>query len=187
MSETITIDSGLEYTVYAGLETANVYVEAAFGAGADAWRDATDLTKQRALVSATRRFEATKWCGEQASSSQDLAWPRSGLTDIEGDAVADDAIPQEVIDANIELALDIILGTTQANKDAVDANIRRLKADVAEIEYFRASSASKAAFPETVRRLIGRWLCGADEAASIAYGTDGKSNFDNDFDVNQGF
>ena len=66
MSETITIDSGLEYTVYAGLETANVYVEAAFGAGADAWRDATDLTKQRALVSATRRFEGTKWCGEQA-------------------------------------------------------------------------------------------------------------------------
>ena len=189
MSEIITIDSGLEYTVYAGLETSAVYAEGAFGAAADAYRAADDLTKQRASIQATRRFEAANWCGSKTSTSQDLAHPRTGLTDIEGNALSSTSIAQVVIDANIELQMDIVLGTTQGNKDVVDANIRRLKADVAEIEYFRSGEADgQGEFPEAVRRLIGHLLCGkSGDAQTIASGTDGESNFSSDFGFNEGF
>lgn len=46
-----------------------------------------------------------RWQGERTSPSQPLAWPRTGVY-VYGTALADDAIPQSLKDAQIRLALE---------------------------------------------------------------------------------
>ncbi len=130
----------------------------------DEW-DAADLaTKEGSLVSAADMLERQKWQGErfQPRVTNTMDWPRTGLKDQEGeDIVPVDELdfPQFVMDAQCQLALDII--KKPAVLDAADTsnNIKRLKADVAEIEYFDTSRASSGTrFPVMVHELIGEYL-----------------------------
>ena len=50
-----------------------------------------------------------RWQGERTSASQPLAWPRTGVY-VYGTALADDAIPQSLKDAQCRLALDVDAG-----------------------------------------------------------------------------
>ena len=50
-----------------------------------------------------------RWQGERTSPSQPLAWPRTGVY-VYGTALADDAIPQSLKDAQIRLALEADAG-----------------------------------------------------------------------------
>lgn len=50
-----------------------------------------------------------RWHGERTSVSQPLAWPRTGVY-VYGTALADDAIPQSLKDAQCRLALDVDAG-----------------------------------------------------------------------------
>lgn len=51
-----------------------------------------------------------RWQGQRTSPTQPLAWPRTGVY-VYGTLLADDAIPQSLIDAQIRLALDVDAGT----------------------------------------------------------------------------
>lgn len=46
---------------------------------ADAWTDADDLDKDKALVSATRRLDQERWKGTPTATTQSLKWPRYGV------------------------------------------------------------------------------------------------------------
>jgi len=50
-----------------------------------------------------------RWQGSRTSASQPLAWPRTGVY-VYGTALADDAIPQSLKDAQCRLALDVDAG-----------------------------------------------------------------------------
>jgi len=50
-----------------------------------------------------------RWQGSRTSASQPLAWPRTGVY-VYGTALADDAIPQSLKDAQIRLALEADAG-----------------------------------------------------------------------------
>ena len=50
-----------------------------------------------------------RWHGERTSPTQPLAWPRTGVY-VYGTALADDAIPQSLKDAQCRLALDVDSG-----------------------------------------------------------------------------
>ena len=50
-----------------------------------------------------------RWQGERTSPTQPLAWPRTGVY-VYGTALADDAIPQSLKDAQCRLALDVDSG-----------------------------------------------------------------------------
>ena len=69
----------------AGSSSANSYltVAAADGLADDrlgtlAWATATTDNKGRALITATRYLDQLEWLGSRASTTQALAWPRSG-------------------------------------------------------------------------------------------------------------
>ena len=51
-----------------------------------------------------------RWQGVRTSPTQPLAWPRTGVY-VYGTALADDAIPQSLKDAQCRLALDVDAGT----------------------------------------------------------------------------
>ena len=65
-----------------------------------------------ALLTKAMDYLATledRWQGERTSPTQPLAWPRTGVY-VYGTALADDAIPQSLKDAQCRLALDVDAG-----------------------------------------------------------------------------
>ncbi len=187
---TITIGANT-YTVYQSVAEIDVYADAAIGDDADAWRAADEDTKARAGVTATRTLDRQSWQGEKTDESQELAFPRTGLTDADGNAVASDTVPDQVLQANSELALALIGGQPVQNDPASNGLTRKLKAGSAEIEYFRAITTA-ARFPGPVQELIGIWLGGGSASlysGSDATGVDGCTAFgkDNNYDLIRGF
>lgn len=77
-----------------------------------------------------------RWQGERTSTTQPLAWPRTGVY-LYGTAVADDAFPQSLIDAQIRLALDVNAGTNLMPNVGVGASgsVIEKTADVVTVKY----------------------------------------------------
>lgn len=171
------------YQTYADTDAADEYLEADFNASA--WRGATDDEKARALVSATRVLDRVTWAGDKAESDQALAWPR---TDTNIDGVEDDEVPTDIVNASIELANAILIGTDVANQTQAQ-NVKRQAAGSVSIEYFRAFD-DPARFPLSVQELIQRFLGGSTAAilpGAIATGTDKCSDFSRSYEPSQGF
>lgn len=74
------------------------------------WGTATTAEKGRALITATRYLDQLEWIGAKASSTQALAWPRSGASCGDKD-YSDDVIPSEIGYATFDLA-DALLNNT---------------------------------------------------------------------------
>lgn len=89
---------------------------------ASAWSNASVDDQAKALIEATRDLDALPWRGIRATDAQALAFPRDSLVNpdatISDPAVdypyyADDMIPERVLDATCELALEFLkAGTT---------------------------------------------------------------------------
>lgn len=135
-----------------------------------AWTSAVNATKEAALVTATRSIDAVKWNGEKTVVDQDLAFPRTGLTDIDGEELADDAIPQEVLDATCELALAMLVNSAVITAADSGSNIRRVAAGSASVEYFRPVEGTS--FPALVQKLLIHLLGGAGTSGFGVSGSD---------------
>ena len=78
------------------------------------WTDATDDIKERALIMATRFIDSKwEWVGTAVSSSQDLGWPRTGVTYYDETlgsviTIPDDETPLKVKIAVYEQALHLL-------------------------------------------------------------------------------
>jgi len=70
------------------------------------WDGWADDYKDRALITAARLLDRQVWQGEkyQQAPTQAMDWPRSGLTDEEGQAIDETAVPQFIKDAQCEIA-----------------------------------------------------------------------------------
>jgi hypothetical protein len=169
---------------YVDVATADTYFEHAIHAAA--WVAATDELKANALVSATRSLDRQDWEGEKYQESQTLDFPRSGLTDSEGNAVDETLVPQEIKDATCEYGLALIEDPTLAGQSNTGSNIKRLKAGSAEIEYIRGTNGQR--FPTIVFELIGPWLSGTSTySGPFVSGADNETGFSDTFDLNRGY
>jgi len=98
----------------------------------------TDTTAEieGAILRSVGYLNTLKWHGARTNGrSQALAWPRSGVTDCEGNEIASDEIPAELIQAqhiltHAELASPGILSPSGGL-----AVVKREKVDVIEVEY----------------------------------------------------
>lgn len=184
---TVTIGA-TTYTTYSDIADADEYFLAS--TAFSTWDAFTDDQKSRGLVSATRLLDRQVWSGTLTSISPDtgLKWPRTSVTDCEGNAVDEDTIPDEVIEASQLLALYILDGTITTTSNTTQDRTKRLKADTVEIEYFRLEpSVAGGRFPTDVLELIGCFLSSSTQiAGSTSYGTDGTPA-DTDFGVSESF
>ncbi len=95
---------------------------------------------EAALVRATAAIEAlygSRYPGTRTNGrDQSLGWPRKNATDFEGETIAEDEIPQEIINAVCEAAIRELTepGSMQPDLDRGGA-IKRMKAGEVEIEY----------------------------------------------------
>lgn len=72
------------------------------------WTGATGQYMDAALIRATQRLEQERYSGCKASSTQKLAWPRTGTYDREGHCLSSVTIPVCVQEAACELALALL-------------------------------------------------------------------------------
>ena len=189
---TVSIGTGT-FNIYGLAADANTYFLA--HSNADEWRDASTLTKNRALVTAARSFDRQNWVGTPTDlvTPQDLAWPRTGVTDRNGEAVDPNTTPDDVDEGNWEWALDLVKNGAIADATP-GTNTKKTrsskKVDVitvsTELELFRPTIGETARFPVAVMELIGLFLAGGDEALAFASGTDVESGF-TDSDTDFGF
>lgn len=170
----ITIN-GNDYPAYQTVEEIDIYAAAAVGDAAVAWNLADVTTQAPAAVSSSRLIDRQVWQGEKTDPAQEEAWPRTGLFFPDGTAVPSDAVPQQVLDANSELAMDLINGSTVQTDPSTQQQTRMLKAGSVTIEYFNIPGTGTR-FPQTVMELIGFWLGSISSAiGSEATGTCEKS------------
>lgn len=142
---------------YADASAADAYL--AYRVGASAWAGYSADLKAQALVSATRDIDTLDFIGERATDDQALEWPRTG-TDY-----ADDALPQRLVDATIELAFSYAQQVTaDATSDVLNPvpdNIKREKTGPLETEYFAPTAPEATALerlPAIVQRLLAPLL-----------------------------
>jgi hypothetical protein len=131
MAVSLTVETGAGITganTYISLANADTYADARVAVSA--WGSATDDEKNRALVQAARVLDRyVNWIGWKTDDDNVMQWPRAGIYydgygnyyaswDIDlADSVYsidDDEIPQELKDAQCELALVLISKDTQA-------------------------------------------------------------------------
>ncbi len=88
-----------------------------------------------------------RWQGSRTSESQPLAWPRTGVY-VYGTALADDAIPQSLKDAQCRLALDADAGVALLPTVPVGSkgSVISEKVDVVEVSYHPGYNNSQPVF-----------------------------------------
>lgn len=119
----------------------------------------TEENRKRALVQATRVLDAVMcWTGTAASSTQALNWPRSGMLSKNGYAIADNVIPQELKNAQMELARLLMLSDVTAPNDADVQGITKIKAGPVELQFRDEINAKR--IPDSVFMLLPTsWIC----------------------------
>lgn len=161
---------------YITLANANTYMSATLQAAV--WSALADATKEAALISAARMIDRQAWQGSKTDSGQAMAWPRSGLVDKDGNEVSSASVPQQVIDAQCELALALSQDSSIQSNTSSSQNIKRVQAGSASVEYFRSVAGGR--FPTVVQELLGLWL-GSNSTGlitSMSSGTDIESFFE---------
>ena len=96
----------------AGASDANSYVSLAEAVAYhesrlfnDAWVNAGNPEKIKALIWATRVLDRVRFKGFPATSSQALRWPRIDVENIDGELLDSESIPTQIANATCELAL----------------------------------------------------------------------------------
>jgi hypothetical protein len=179
---TITI-GGTDYTAYQSVAEIDTYAAAATGDAAVAWRAADPDTKARGGVSASRSIDRLAWSGAKTDPAQTPQWPRTGLTYPDGTPVDPETNPQQLLDANSEMAMMMVAGV---DPQAGANTIRRQKAGSVEVEYFRELGVV-GKFPTVILELVGFWLGGGLAAETEATGVCEPSAFRSSFGLNRGF
>lgn len=97
------------------------------------------------------------WTGAIVTDTQALAWPRSGMFDRLGRAIATNVVPQQLKEAQSELAGQLLIGDRTLDNDAAVEGIREVKAGSVQVKF--AEMIEHRVLPEAVMALlVPSWL-----------------------------
>jgi hypothetical protein len=130
---------------------------------ADDWFSVSTADQEKALVMARRVIDQQQFTGERTSADQMLAWPRTGIGSVDSSTV-----PQNVIDAQCELALAFIRNDLTLNDESrgVRSSRQQVGSIVTEVVY--DGRAPMRALPDVVAAILRPYFAAADSANSVA-------------------
>ena len=173
----ITIDAtvgGASANSFSTLVEADSFIEGRLNVST--WEtDASDDTKNRALVEASRWLDRLTWIGLRADNTQALSWPRQAAINPDSPTsqyYATNELPQRVKDATMELAFQFVkAGTTDIAGLDGTRNVKSKKIDVLETEYVESHARVKGLdlYP-SVKRHLGGLLVGSTFALPTVRG-----------------
>lgn len=157
-----------------GVTSAVTYFAGSLNAGA--WNAADTATQAQALITATRIMDKQRWVGAPTDpdTPQPLAWPRTGVSDCDGNAIPDDTVPDGIVFGTYELASAILADATVQTSDTGGSNVRRTRSKdkvgdletERETEYFTSTSikgsiTAAGRFPATVQEYVRCYFGGS--------------------------
>lgn len=156
----------------------------------EAWADFSGSNKDRSLIEATRVFERQAWAGTKEVAEQNLAFPRTGLTDKDGVALTGAETLDIIGEAEFEYALHLLTKPSALNtRDATGSNVKQVGAGSARVIFFKRTKGSR--FPLIITDLVGQWFGGNGTKINggIVSGNCDSSSFTNSdkFGLNKGF
>lgn len=98
--------------------------------------------QEELLMWATRLLDQrTSWQGFKQVEGSALRWPRYGAKDRDGMLVPYDSVPVPVKSATIEIAFHLLTQNVDPSAPiSTSGEIKRVKADVVEVEYFEGTA-----------------------------------------------
>lgn len=172
---TLTLDAtvgGANSNTFGTLTEANDYLAARLNVGA--WTSLPDdASKNAALAWATRLMEAEiDWTGMPASTTQALAWPRTGMVGRNGAVIPSDVIPQEIKNLQFELALQLASSDPLAINQAAAAGLTSLQAGPVKLTFADPSTlTSTYTFSKSLLSLIpAGWYCVPPDPTKVQVG-----------------
>lgn len=167
---TFTVETGeglADATSYVSVAEADDYLS--LRPSITSWSALTSTEKETKLMWATRLIDQrATYRGVKYGTTGALRWPRSGVTDCDGVAIPYDEIPDELKAAVIELAFHFVSQSVDPSVPSASASsggeIKRIKADVIEIEYTEGTTGTTNYFPvgiNTILRCIGSLKTGS--------------------------
>lgn len=121
------------------------------------WHQATIEEQERALITATRKLDATYlWNGYAQQEGQALGWPRTQAFDKYDILIDENYIPTLLKSAVCELALDYLKANDDGTNldDSQEAGIKRAKIGEIDIEFDKSDRITK------IRKIIRDMLQG---------------------------
>ena len=98
------------------------------------WLALGDEQQERGIVYATRFLDdRVDWSGKRVFPESGTRWPRSGVFDRDGNAIAPTIIPRQLRDAVAAFAMFLVVD--DATRDSASNILQRVKADVVEVEF----------------------------------------------------
>lgn len=124
------------------------------------------IMRASAWLSTYPTWDGTMTCGR---GSQGLAWPRSGVTDCNGDTIPDDEVPVEVKQATYLAALAELASPGVLSPTITPGKqVKRVKVDVIEEEYMTPFDQNASSAPDPVAVLRPMLTAVADLLRCIA-------------------
>lgn len=107
------------------------------------------------------------WTGSPSTTTQKLAWPRTGMYDANGNAIADDVIPQDLKDALAELAGQLGTADLTLDNDVIVQGLTSVKAGSVSLSF--KDMIEKHVIPDMVwNLLVPSWY--SEEVITVAAG-----------------
>lgn len=136
---------------YNTLAEANTYFSNRYGSSD--WEDADVSDLQKALSTAYKRLNQEYYMGTRTSTSQEGAFPRYGLKDRNGEWIDENTVPQDIKDAECELALALLNG--QYSLEVTGNTYDSITVGPLRLDYSESGDEPAGALPDLVIRLIG--------------------------------
>jgi hypothetical protein len=95
------------------------------------------------------------WTGSPATTTQALTWSRSGMFNRNGVAIPENINPNELKDAQCELAIQVRSADLVSDDQAAKKNVKRVKAGSVEVE-FQDSNANDFSEADTIISKLSR-------------------------------
>lgn len=160
---------------YQTIAAITIYADGSVNGGD--WLAAEELEQQRAAIEATRIIDRENWAGGRTSPTQDLAFPRTGLSDKEGVALADDQIPPDILAAHSELSMALVSSAGARSGAGTADNVKSITTNKSRVEFFKPGENIGDDLPDVVQDLAGHLLeYNNVSLAGTAYGTDADDN-----------
>lgn len=137
---------------YASLAEANTYNSNRLHV--DDW-STDDVTKEAALKWAAILLDSNPraWTGAAASETQALGWPRTGMTNRNGFAIAIDAVPIELKRAQAEFARQLIAADRTADNSVINQGILGLKAGSVQVSFAKLETNNSSLVARSIREM----------------------------------
>lgn len=127
------------------------------------WVSASPGDQEKALIMARRLIDQQQFTGERTSADQLLAWPRTGIVSVDSSTV-----PQDVVDAQCELALALIRDDLTLNDGLRGVRSSRQQVGGLVTETVYDGRAPVRALPDTVAAILRPYFAAAESANSVA-------------------